>query len=314
MPAVSVIVPARDASATLPDLLTALELLEAVPGGFEVIVADDGSTDDTRAIAAAHRAVGTVVDTPGGAGPGAARNAAAAVAAGEFLAFTDADCAPDPGWLAALLAAFGEGADLVQGAVTPAGPTGPYDRSVTVGRLGGLFETANLAVRREWFERVGGFERWLRPRRSKELGEDVWLGWRLRRAGARVGFAPAAVVRHAVFPGDPSSFVAAHARLRFFPQMVRRIPELRTALLYRRVFLNARTAQFDLAVAGVIAQLAAGSPIPLLLALPYLRIVYRAARPCGRRAPQVAAARIAADIVGLGALLMGSVQARKVVL
>lgn len=312
--AVSVIVPARNACATLGQLLDALAAQDPVPGGFEVILADDGSVDATGELARAHPVVTRVV-AGGGVGPGAARNAAIAEARGELLAFTDADCIPAPGWLAAAVAALEAGADVVQGAVVPAGPAGPFDRTVRVGQFTGLFETANLIARRAWVARVGGFEPWLAPRRSKELAEDVWLGWRLDRAGARVVFAPEVQVAHAVFPGTAWSFVAEHARLRYFPPMAARIPELRETLAYHRLFLNRRTAAFDLAVAGLAV--AVGSRRPLgragvLAALPYGRHVWRAARPWGRRrAPVVAAARVAADAVGAGALVAGSVRARR---
>jgi GT2 family glycosyltransferase len=311
VPAVSVIVPARDAAGTLGALLDALAAQDPVPGGSEVIVADDGSQDATGALARAHPVVTTVVQTAG-VGPGAARNAAIAEARGAVLAFTDADCVPEPGWLAAALAALDAGADLVQGAVVSAGPVGPFDRTVRVGQLTGLFETANLVVRAAWVARVGGFEPWLAPRRSKELGEDVWLGWRLSRAGARIAFAPDARVAHAVFPGTAGGFVAEHARLRYFPVMAARIPELRETLCHRRVFLSRRTAAFDLALAGLLVAGATRRPLPALAAVPYARHVWRAARPWGRRrAPAVAAARVAADVVGAAALLAGSVRARQ---
>lgn len=310
MAAVSVIVPARDAVATLPVLLEALASLDDVPGGFEVIVADDGSVDGTGEVARAHPIVDRVVVTSGGVGPGAARNAAVAVAAGGVLAFTDADCAPEPSWLVAVAAAFGAGADVVQGAVVAAAPVGPFDRTVRVGQLTGLFETANLAVRADWFARVGGFEPWLSPRRSKELAEDVWLGWRLDRAGARVVFCSEARVAHAVFPGTARSFVAEHARLRFFPVMAARIPELRETLCFRHVFLHRRTAFFDLAVLGIAACGLQRRRSPLVLCLPYAREVWRFARPHGRRrAPGLAAARVAADSVGAAALATGSIRA-----
>ena len=90
---------------------------------------------------------------------GAARNRGAAAAKGSLLAFTDADCEPAPSWLSRGLACLEE-ADLVQGAVRPTAGSepGPFDHTVTVERRSGLFETANLLIRRDLFQRLGGFE------------------------------------------------------------------------------------------------------------------------------------------------------------
>ncbi len=307
MPRASVIVPARDAAATLGATLAALARQD-VGEPFEVIVVDDGSRDDTRAIATASGAVTQVIDQPG-AGPGAARNRGAAAATGEVLAFTDADCEPQPGWLRAGLAAIAAGADLVQGRVGPPPgiPVGPFDRTVYVPGLSHLYETANLFVRRALFEDLGGFEGWLMPDRSKELGEDVWLGWRARRAGARVEFCDAAAVHHAVFPRDAAGYVAERARLVHFPEIARRIPEVRDAVFYRRVFLNRRTALFDLAVAGAIGAIVLRRPALLAAVAPYARLA-------ARDRPRVAGVRLAADAVGAVALVRGSLAARTLVL
>ncbi len=291
---VSVITPARDAAGTLPTLLDALAA-QTAPAA-EVIVIDDGSSDDTRAIAERH-AVVTQVVIGTGHGPGAARNAGVAASSGDVLAFTDADCIPEPGWLAAGLEAL-QDADLVQGRVEADGPVGPYDRTVRVPRFSHLYETANLLLRREWFV---GFEPWLSPARSKELAEDVWLGWRIRRAGGRVAFAEDAVVRHAVEPRDAAAFVGERLRLRYFPAMAARIPELRDDFLHRRVFLSPRTARFDAAVVGVAAALAMRRPWPLLAVLPYARL-----RP--------SSVEVAADAVGAAGLLVGSAKHRAPVL
>jgi len=309
VPAVSVVIAARDAAATLPAALCALAGQERVPA-FEVLVVDDGSTDTTARIAAVHPVV-TALLTSEGKGPGAARNLGVAAARAPVVAFTDADCAPAPGWLAAGLTALADGADVVQGRVEPAGPSGPWDRTVSVDGPSPLFETANLFVNADLFRTVGGFEPWLRPRRSKELGEDVWLGWRLRRRGARVAFAPNALVHHAVFPRSPRAFVAERARVRFFPPMVRRIPELRVELLWRGWFLNRRQACFDLALLATLTAKASGRPAPLVLAAPYAHELWRSARGAGRRrAPAVAAVHLAADAVAAGALALGSLCAR----
>jgi glycosyltransferase involved in cell wall biosynthesis len=280
-PRVSVIVPARDADTTLPRTLAALQAQRDAPE-FEIHVAED----------------------PDGRGPSHARNAGAAATTNEILAFTDADCFPEPDWLARGIAAL-EHADLVQGAVLPERDPGPFDRTVFVRGPHGLFETASLFVRRDLFDRIGGFEeRWLVPPDGKELGEDVLLGWRARRAGARVAFAPDAVVRHAVFPRSPHAYVAERARLEAFPAIARRIPEVRSAALRRRYFLTGRSLAFDAALAA----LAAGFP---LLAAPY---ALRVARDARREGGRVAAARAVADAAALGALTRGSLRHRSPVL
>src|SRR4051794_20264371 len=100
---VAVIVPARDAAGLLP---TALDALAAQTVAAEVIVVDNGSRDGTADVAEAHPVVTRVVRRARGEGPGAARNSGAAATDAPLLAFTDADCAPSPGWLAAGLAAL----------------------------------------------------------------------------------------------------------------------------------------------------------------------------------------------------------------
>lgn len=295
-PVASVVVPARDAAGTLPAALDALAAQDlAAP--FEVLVIDDASTDATRSIACTHPVVTHVLDGAGD-GPGAARNAGIARAQAPLVAFTDADCIPAPSWLRELLGAL-EDADLVQGRVVPAGPAGPWDRTVRVGTLTWLFETANLGVRTPLLRALGGFEPWLSPARSKELGEDVWLGWRAQRTGARIAFAPQAVVAHAVFPGTPRTYVSERLRLRYFPVMAARIPELRERFFYRRLFLSRRSAAFDLALVGLLTRR------PLLL-VPYVRELHRTAG----RDPRGAAVGLAADATGFAALVVGSIRAR----
>src|ERR687892_1552769 len=107
----TVIVTARDAEATLPRTLAALADQEGAPS-FEVLVADDGSSDGTAAIA--ERAGARVVRGPA--------NAAVASASGALLAFCGADYRPTAGWLAAGTLALAE-AELVQGRGL-AGPPG----------------------------------------------------------------------------------------------------------------------------------------------------------------------------------------------
>jgi glycosyltransferase involved in cell wall biosynthesis len=311
-----VIIPARNARETLPRTLAALAGQE-LEGDYEVIVVDDGSGDGTAEVAAAAPGLVTVVAQPP-LGPAAARNQGANRARGPALAFCDADVYPTPGWLHAGLAAL-ETADLVQGHVLPdpAAALGPFDRTIWVLFEAGLFETANLFVTRELFDRVGGFEEWLRPRRGKPLAEDVWFGHRARRLGARSAFSSEALAHHAVFARSWLGYVAERRRLEYFPAMARQVPELRDTFLYRRTFLNRRTAMLDLALAGITTALASSSALPLAVTVPYLRELRRhsmRARPAGPRALAVGAADAAADAVGFVSLVAGSVRYRSPVL
>ncbi|MEA2442586.1 MAG: hypothetical protein QOH76_4010 [Thermoleophilaceae bacterium] len=310
---VSVVVPARNAAATLGRTLECLAA-QAVDGRIEVVVVDDGSDDDTAAIA--RGAPGEVkLVSEGRLGAAQARNRGVAEASAAVIAFTDADCFPTPTWLARALDTLVD-ADLVQGRVEPdpSARLGPFDRTIWVESERGFYETANLVVRRELFERIGGFEDWLDTRGEKLLAEDVWFGWRAVRAGARTRFASDAVVHHAVFPRGPGGYLAERLRLRYFPAIARQIPEFRRRTLFARYFLSPRSAAFDAALAGALVAALSRSHVPLVAAVPYARIATRGTLAYRRRAPLVAAVRAAGDVVGLGALAAGSVRWRSPVL
>jgi len=314
-PPVSVVISARNAEATLARALTCLSAQET---GFdyEVVVVDNASTDDTAAIAEATGPPVRPIRLGGdGATPVASRNLGVAQSRGRLLAFTDADCYPTAGWLAAGVAALGE-ADLVQGRVLPdpAAVMGPFDRSLFVTRDAGLWETANLFMTRELFDRAGGFEDWLVLPDGRPMGEDVWLGWRAKRLGARSAFCAGALTHHAVFPRGGRAFVAEYRRRGAFPEIVARVPELRETFLHRRGFLDARSAAFDAALVGAVGALVTRRAWPAAAALPYLRkLAARSVLHRGNRA-RVAAADVAADAVGAWALARGSAAARSLVL
>ena len=303
------IVPVRNAEATLARTLEALAS-QRIDDPYEVIVVDDGSTDRSVEIArAAHGPVKVLEQSA--LGPAAARNLGVAESGGSLLAFCDADVFPTPGWLRAGLAALAS-ADLVQGRVLPdpSAPLGPFDRTLWVPFEVGLYETANLFVTREMFERTGGFEEWFRPEIGKAMAEDVWFGWKARRAGARTAFAADALAHHAVFRRGGREYVGERRRLVYFPAMAAKMPELRRHFFFGRVFLNRRSAALDAAIAGALLALRRRSPLPLVAALPYARLVLRRSRAFGPRWRKVAAVDVAADLVSLGSLLKGSVRYR----
>ena len=305
-PDVSVIVPARNAAALLPRLFAALDR-STLADAWETIVVDDASTDATGDIAEEWGA--RVVRLPSQSGPAAARNAGLAAARAPLIAFTDADCEPSPEWLSALTGALTD-ADIATGPIRPVPdvPRDAFARTLSTGRESPLFETANLAVRREVADRVGGFEAFI-PVEQGHFGEDAVFAWRARRMGARAVFAEDALVHHAVFPRSARDFVAEHWRRRFFPALVREVPELRERFPLR-YFLSRDSALFDLALLGVGASLSSRRRAPLLAALPYMRRRLTWRRPAVREN----LAFVAADAVSFAALVRGSAAARRLLL
>lgn len=198
----SVIVPAYNAAATIGACVAALQRQTVPAAVLEIIVVDDASTDDTAAIA---RAAGArVVSLPYNQGRSAARNAGAAAAGAPYLLFTDADCEPTPGWVAAMLAPFS--ADP-----TTVGVKGAYlcRQPEVVARFTQLeleekyrvlarretiafIDTYAAAYRRDVFLAHGGFDVSL----TYSMLEDQDLSFRLAAHGLRMVFAPEARVYH----------------------------------------------------------------------------------------------------------------------
>ena len=292
---------------------------------YDVIVVDDGSADGSGQEGHADAAIGRPVRVVRTAGCGAvaARSAGVAASRAPFLAFTDSDCVPTAGWLAAGVAALDDGADLVQGLTRPNGPTKPLERSIWVLRESGLYETCNVFYRRSAFDHAGGFDSGaggglgFRPGRTARhlgMGEDTLLGWRVRRAGRSV-WAPEAVVEHAVFPPDPWDKLRRTWMMGAFPALVREVPELREVLMTRRYFAGSPTRVPIYAAATLMV---AGRPRAALGALA-LWVGLRAKRlhahePSRREVLRLLPMDLASDGLAAGVLIAGSVRARRIVL
>jgi glycosyltransferase involved in cell wall biosynthesis len=307
---VSVVIPARDAAQRIERTLAAIADQD-FGGRYEVIVVDDGSHDATALLA--ERAGAHVVRNQAPLGPASARDAGVAVSTGGIIAFTDSDCVPERGWLRAGVAAC-EQADLVQGRVEPDAdhPPGPFDHTISVPAESLLYETANLFVHREWFDRVGGFKPFIDPAEG-HFGEDVVFAWSARRLGARPAFSPDAIVRHEVVARPASEWLRERRRLALFPNLIRAVPELRERMP-ASVFLSPRTALFDLALAGLVLAFLTRRRWPLVATLPYARRSLGSWDLSPRAALHEKAALVAGDCVGFAALLRGSLRARTLVL
>ena len=326
-PQVSVVVSTRDRAAFLPELLAALEAQTFPAESFEVVVVDDGSTDDTwPVLAKVAGATGLrllALQLEGSVGQGPGRNAALARARGEVVAFTDDDCLPPSPWLEQLTGPLRDdpGAHLVvQGRVvpTPARPPGAgrWARTVWVLRPTWLFETCNIAYRRADLDQAGGFPgRGDAPTRAdgKLVGEDALLGWRVVDGGAGLRYLPEAETHHRWLPATYGDWVRSHWGRAVFPALARRSPHGRRPL-WRRWFLAPRTAAFDLCVAGLVGAALTGKARWLVAGVPWLHSALPEARDRGRPVILRLAQVWLGDLVGFGALVSASARERTLVL
>ncbi len=237
-------------------------------------------------------------------GPAAARNAGWRASAAEYVAFTDDDCHPAPGWKAALLAAAAPGV-VVQGRVAPlpeeAHLVGPFARTVIVEGETPFFHTANVLYPRAVLEAVGGFDETY----DQVAGEDTDLGWRAVEAGATVRFASDALVWHAVTVPGWRGLARDAGRWGSAVRLVKRHPGLR-AHFHHRIFWKRSHETLLLALAGALLR----RPF---LALPWI-LAHR-----GEHASRIGLIRslpghLVVDAAEVAALAKGSARARTLLL
>jgi hypothetical protein len=203
----TVVIAAYDAEATLAEQLDALAA-QRVPFAWEVVVADNGSTDGTAALARSYagRLRLRVVDASATPGAGAARNVGVSVAHAPLVAFCDADDVVGDGWLLAMRTALRDHA-FVAGRFEGGRLNSPTAlRSRTLPQQHGLQESqhlpglraagaGNMGIRADVFRAVGGFD----PHCL--YLEDTDLCWRVQLAGVPLTWAPDAVL-HVRLRGD----------------------------------------------------------------------------------------------------------------
>ena len=216
----SVVVPTYDRPRQLAACLAALARSDYPRERFEVIAVDDGSPASPASVIAPFLSrLDVRVLRQANAGPGPARNRGAGDARGRFLAFTDDDCMPEPGWLGALDAAMGCNPDhLVGGLTVNALPGNPFSTAsqalidylygyynIEPGRAR-FFASNNFALAADAFRRIGGFT----PTPVRAAAEDRDFCDRWTEHGGGATYVPDAVVRHA-HPLDARGFIRQHA-------------------------------------------------------------------------------------------------------
>ncbi|MFN2460769.1 MAG: lasso peptide biosynthesis B2 protein [Candidatus Velthaea sp.] len=230
MTQVSVVIPVYNGAETIGAMLAALCGQAGAPPDLEIIVVDNGSTDDTRAVVSRFANV-QLLDEPV-RGPAAARNRGLRAARGEIVVHLDADTLPTRRWLAPLVAPFADPAVvLAAGRTLCFAPRTAAERYIAAA---GLYETdravsrppfpfapsLNMAVRRSAALAVGGWSQDLMTAEDVDFSQRI-----LARFPGPIAYAADAVLFHRV-----RSTPAALAKLAFtygegIAHMYRRYPD-----------------------------------------------------------------------------------------
>ncbi len=221
-PRFTIIIPTCRRNESLAQCLDALAPgVQTLPAAeYEVIVSDDGPPDGNACAMVATRYPAVRWVQGPRRGPAANRNFGASHAHGAWLAFTDDDCLPQPGWLSAFasrLAVDPAGCRVLEGRTDPGvAKIGPFEQA-PANADGGLLWSCNFAVERAFFEAMGGFDAGF----PYPHLEDVDFRLRLDDAKERYLFVREACVLHPPRPvggalkwvrGQESSFYLARKR------------------------------------------------------------------------------------------------------
>lgn len=205
LPTFSVIVPTYNRPKALGECLAALAAMDYPRDRFEVIVVDDGGRDDPTALVESRKqSMNVRLLRQPNAGPSVARNTGVSAAVHEFLAFTDDDCLPNPDWLQKLADAMGKDPEVIVGGLCI--NAFPKNLCCVASQLildvvnlhfnrdhqnSIFFPSDNIAMRRDRFLELGGFDPDFRCAEDRDLC-DRWAA-----AGRRLVFRADVVVHHA---------------------------------------------------------------------------------------------------------------------
>ena len=200
-PRLGIVIPHLNQPEFLRHCLQSLAPQIAAHPGVEVVVVDNGSHQLPVEVCRPYDFVRLEQEPE--AGPGPARNRGIAVCEADLLAFIDADCVADPGWLSSIVAAFAARQDLmIAGGDVRIGLADPRNMTMLEAyesvfayrqkeyiEKKGFSGTGNLAMRRRAFEAVGPFA-------GIAVAEDRDWGQRATAKGLRIAYLPEMIVYH----------------------------------------------------------------------------------------------------------------------
>ena len=235
---ISVVVP----TCSRPDML-ALCLERLTPGAqtldiskYEVIVSDDGVATVETLISAKYPWAKWVAGPR--RGPAANRNNGATFACGEWLVFTDDDCLPDSGWLAAYASSISN-YDILEGRTSSVGTRKRADEECPINESGGFLWSCNFAIKRDRFEYLRGFDESF----PSPAMEDVELNTRVFKAMLSRRFVPDAQVLHPWRRRKGRDFAKAYAKsvayyVKLHPEQAPKFALQSVSMTFLRTFKN----------------------------------------------------------------------------
>jgi glycosyltransferase involved in cell wall biosynthesis len=312
---VSVVLATHDRPSRLSRQLSALRAQTLSSDRYEVIVVDDASGPETRAVLERERSRNgvplKVIRRDVAGGPAAARNEGWRAARAPLIAFTDDDCQAPPGWLeAGLRAAQANPGAFVQGPTEPIPREfeqayGPFSHTMLVTKCGPGFETCNIFYPRELIERLGGFDA---SSYSGPGGEDTDLGWKaIEEAGARPVWEPDALMHHAVTALGPIGKIRMAARWHESMLPFRRYKSLRKKR-YLGVFWSEVHQWLFMALLALLL------PKRLWWVRAWLAAPYVVRLTNRRSGPLLAPYLILHDLVEVSAVVRGAIRYRTLIL
>ena len=284
-PFVSVIIPTYNRRELLKSSIESIFNQSYPKDRYEIIIVDNSSTDGTEdMIHSLQQTLPCLLRyyRKENEGPGSSRNMGIAKAEGTIIAFTDSDCVADQNWLMNGVARMDEGIGLVQGKTIPNPQLsqGGVEHSMKVMSEDGYYQTCNIFYRKECLDNVGGFSPefcGLNLFGNQRGGEDTDLAWKVKKKGWKSTFADDAVVYHHVFQLSSlrSLFIYMRLNTMFANALnIKKHPELRDIILYRKVFKSKRRAFFYIFILSLFTAIFINGFF-FLLGLPYVTMLLR---------------------------------------
>jgi GT2 family glycosyltransferase len=318
---VSIIVPTFNGGSRVASCIEAL-LQQDPARKSEILVVDDGSTDNTAEVVRAYPCVRLITQV--NSGPAAARNRGALEAHGTVILFTDDDCVPMPEWLEAMLEAFRDPEVVAVKGVYRTHQKQLAARFVQIEYedryrlMAGLstidfVDTYSAAFRRDRFLEMTGYDTSF----PVACAEDVELSYRMSARGWKMKFAPRAIVYHR-HPTTFWAYLRKKYKFAFWRVLaVRKNPRKAVKDSHTPQLMKLQLLLAPALVAGLIVDVAVRPVVPVSLlviagflvsTLPFAIRAFAKDPVIGLLSPALLAARACAQFLGVAA---GLIHARR---